>query len=265
MAFDPFIIKLILSFIVGGSWIAFTIWISERFGSKIGGILIGLPSTILVSLLFIAWTQSNSAAVSAVPVIPAATAVNSLFLVAFILLYRYGRSVAYLGAVLVWCLLVLPLVALRLNNLAISLVLAAFFFTLSLSFLRRFPHRKLPGAILTKKEILFRVIFGGGFVMLAVFFGKTLGPLWGGMFASFPAAFSSSLLILSHRHGFDFMTSVTKTMPYGNMGSIIFVIAFFFLVPLYGLALGVIAAYIASLIFAIFVYKRLSTKEIINL
>lgn len=258
MLSDPFIIKLVLSFVVGGSWIAFTIWISERFGSKVGGILIGLPSTILVSLLFIAWTQNNVAAVSAVPIIPAATAVNSLFLVAFIVFYRYGLVLAYLGALLFWCLLVLPMVAFQLNNLGISLMLAALFFALSLSFLKRFTHRKLSGFTPTKKEVIFRALFGGGFVVLAVFFGKTLGPLWGGMFASFPAAFSSSILILSHRHGFDFMTAVTRTMPYGNMGSIVFVTVFFFLVPVYGLALGTLASYLASLLFAIFIYKRLS-------
>ncbi len=258
MTYDPFIIKLILSFVVGGSWIALTIWISERFGSKAGGISIGLPSTVLVSLLFIAWTQNNSMAVSAVPIIPVALATQSLFVMIFLIFYRHGVALAYSGAVLIWFLMILPLVALHLNNLAISLGLAALLFTLSISFLKRFPHRKLPGFHLTKKEVLFRVIFGGSFVVLAVFFGRVLGPIWGGMFGSFPAATSSALLILNHRHGYNFMTSVAKTTPYGSMGNVLFVTAFFFLVPLYGLALGTIAAYIASLIFAIFVYNRLS-------
>lgn len=262
MTLDPFIIKLVLSFVVGGSWIAFTIWISERFGSKAGGIAIGLPSTILVSLLFIAWTQGNSAAISAVPIIPVALATQSLFVITFIIFYRHGRILAYFGAVLIWFLLILPLVAFHLNNLAISLGLAALFFAISLSFLKRFPHRKLPLFTLTKKEVLFRVIFGGSFVALAVFFGKALGPLWGGMFASFPAATSSAFLILSHRHGFDFMTSVGKTTPYGSMGNVLFATAFFFLVPLYGLALGTIIAYLASLIFAIFIYQKLSSEKI---
>ena len=42
---DVFLFKLLLSFVVGGCYIAAMLWVSERFGSKIGGILIGLPLT----------------------------------------------------------------------------------------------------------------------------------------------------------------------------------------------------------------------------
>src|SRR3989338_7591097 len=91
---DLFFVKLILSFIVGGSWLAFTLWISEKFGSKIGGIIIGLPSTTLVSLLFIAWTQDSSAAVAAVVIIPAVTAVSLIFSYAFVALYKEKLGIA---------------------------------------------------------------------------------------------------------------------------------------------------------------------------
>ena len=44
---DVFLFKLLLSFVVGGCYIAAMLWVAERFGSKIGGILIGLPSNLL--------------------------------------------------------------------------------------------------------------------------------------------------------------------------------------------------------------------------
>ncbi|MCP4683701.1 MAG: DUF3147 family protein [Desulfobacterales bacterium] len=36
-----------LSFVVGGLWVAGTTFIAEYFGTKIGGIIGGLPSTIV--------------------------------------------------------------------------------------------------------------------------------------------------------------------------------------------------------------------------
>ena len=54
--------KLLLSFLVGGCWVTLTTIIAEKFGSKIGGLLGGLPSTIVVSLLFIGLTQNAEVA-----------------------------------------------------------------------------------------------------------------------------------------------------------------------------------------------------------
>lgn len=248
-----FLYKLLLSFIVGGLYIAFNIWVSEKFGSRTGGLLIGLSSTLLVSLLFIAWSQDSGAAVSAVPIVPAAIAANSLFLVAFIYSYRHGRAIALLGGIAVWLVLTFPLVFFSINDIWFLLLLAAVFFSLAVYWLRKFPHRKLEKFSLMRKEFLFRVIFTGSLVAIAVLLGKVLGPLWGGMFASFPAAFSSSLLILENKHGIDFPSSVARTMPYGSMGNVLFAVMFFFLVPVIGIVTGTITAYIGSLIFGLIV------------
>ena len=40
---DIFFLKLALSFIVGGAWIALTTVLAEKFGTKLGGIFAGLP------------------------------------------------------------------------------------------------------------------------------------------------------------------------------------------------------------------------------
>ena len=256
-----FLYKLLLSFIVGGSYIAFNIWVSEKFGSRIGGLLIGLPSTLLVSLIFIAWSQNSAAAVSAVPIVPAAIAANSLFLVAFIYLYSRGRAIALLGGVTVWFVLTFPLVFFSIKNIWISLLFATVFFALAVYRLRKFPHRKLEKFSLTRNELLFRIVFTGSLVALAVLLGKVLGPLWGGMFASFPAAFSSSIFILENKHGIDFASSVARTMPYGSMGNTLFAVIFFFLIPVVGIARGTIIAYTGSLIFGLVVSNSILKEK----
>ncbi len=43
-----FILKLVLSFIVGSLWITMGTVLAEKYGTKIGGLIAGLPSTILI-------------------------------------------------------------------------------------------------------------------------------------------------------------------------------------------------------------------------
>ncbi len=252
-----FFVKLVLSFLVGGSYIALTIWASERFGSKIGGVLVGLPSTLLVSLIFIAWTQNTGAALNAIPVVPAAIAANSLFLVAFITLYKHGKVIALAGALLCWLLLTLPLVLTRINNIGLSLFLAAVFFSPAVLYFRRFDHQRLMFFKSTGNIFIFRACYAGSFVALAVLLGRFWGPLWGGLFSSFPAAFSSALLLIERAHGIEFASSVAKSMPYGSMGNIIFIIVFYFLTPHVGLVYGLIVGYAGSIVFILAVNRFL--------
>lgn len=256
-----FLIKLLLSFLVGGSYIAFTIWVSEKFGSRIGGLLIGLPSTILVSLIFIAWTQSPPAAVSALPVVPAALAANSLFLVIFIRLYKYGRAISFSAGLIVWLLLSFPLVFFSLKSIGASVLLASLFFGLAIYWLRKFRNRKLKRFQIGRKESALRMIFAGSLVAVAVCLGKILGPLWGGMLASFPVAFSSSFLLLENKYGIDFASATAKTMPYGSMGNVLFAVTFFYIVPLAGLIMGTMIGYLAALLFALAVNEIILKRE----
>ena len=65
-----FQLQLLLSFFIGGIWIAGTTVLADRYGSKLGGWLGGLPSTALFSLFFIAWTQSPAIASEVTTVMP---------------------------------------------------------------------------------------------------------------------------------------------------------------------------------------------------
>ena len=65
-----FAIKVILSFIVGGTWVSGVIWLSEKLGSRVGGAIAGIPSTILISLIFINLTQGPADAREALTIVP---------------------------------------------------------------------------------------------------------------------------------------------------------------------------------------------------
>jgi len=252
---DVFYLKLLLSFLVGGAYIAFTVWLSEKFGSKLGGIAIGLPSTSLMGLLFIAWSQGESAAVSAVPIMPAVAGVNSIFVAFFILLYKAGWKRALAVSFAFWLLANLVLVLLPMDSLWLSLALAAALYLISARWLGRFPHRKLPAHRTSGREFLFRSIFAGAAVAGAVLLAKSLGPLWGGVFANFPAAFLSTLILVSRKHGEDFTASICRSMAFASIASVSFVVAFYFLVPSAGLAIGTAAAMLSSACVGYAIYR----------
>ena len=252
---DVFLLKLLLSFLVGGFYIALTIWISEKYGSKLGGLVIGLPSTSLMGLLFIAWTQNDAAAVFAVPIMPAVAGVNSIFVLLFLLLYKKGWKKALAGAFAFWLAANLFLVLLPMDSLWLSLALAAVLYAISASWLSRFPHRKLSAQRTSGREFLIRSVFAGAVVVVAVVLAKALGPLWGGVFSNFPAAFTSALILVSRKHGEDFTASVGRTMAFASIAAVSFALAFYFLVPVAGLALGAAAAMLVSVCVGYAIYR----------
>jgi uncharacterized membrane protein (GlpM family) len=105
---------------------------------------------------------------------------------------------------------------------------------------------------------LFRSVFAGSVIALALLLSKFIGPVWGGLFAVFPAAFSSSLYLLSKKHGFEFVSAVTRTMPFGSIGTAIFAIALYFSIPYLDFLPALVASYGISLVYAIIMYKFLN-------
>jgi hypothetical protein len=252
---DVFYFKLVLSFLVGGAFIAFTIWLSEKYGSKLGGVIIGLPSTSLMGLLFIALASGDSVAVAAVPIMPAVAGVNSVFVALFILLHKHGWQQALAASFLFWLLAICLLLSLHLDNLAISIAIAAILYAISASYLRRFPHRKADVHKSSAKEFLARSAFAGSMVAAAVLLAKINGPLWGGVFANFPAAFLSTLLLVSGKHGKEFAASMGRTMAFASIAAVCFSLAFYFSVIPLGLAAGTALSLFVSILAGLAIYK----------
>ena len=246
---DIFLFKLVLSFFVGGVWVAAATLIAEKLGTKIGGIIIGLPSTLLVSLFFIGWTQSPFAAVEATTIVPAIGAVNALFLVAYIALVRANFWLALAGAVLLWVGCSFSLVLLKFRNFPLSLVIYVVVVIISYLIIEKRIRVRSESArktIHTFGTLLFRVLLSGVIIASAVFIGKMGGPLLGGMFAMFPAMFLGALLITYFSYGPMFSSAVMKTALL-SAASVVFygVLVRYTYIP-FGLCLGTIASVLIS-------------------
>lgn len=252
---EIFILRVVASFLVGGLYIAAMARLSEKFGSKLGGLMVALPSTALIGLGFIAWVQSATAIKEATAIMPATVAASTIFLVVFSLCYRYGLAMAYLLGIMVWFALNLPVTILKLHSIVIALLLAAVLMSISINFFHHQPHRTVQAFRSGRWTLVIRAIFAGSFIALAVICSKLLGPVWGGMFASFPAAFSAVVLIFGRTHGQEFTASVSRTMVNGGLANIVFVTAVHFLVTPLGAAPSIIAGYMICLLFAAFSYR----------
>ena len=83
---DIFILKLILSFIVGSIWITLATIIAEKFGTKLGGVIAGLPSTVVIALFFIGWTQTPLIASQSTSMVPIVMGIGALFVMIYMIL-----------------------------------------------------------------------------------------------------------------------------------------------------------------------------------
>ncbi|MCK4589916.1 MAG: DUF3147 family protein [Nanoarchaeota archaeon] len=251
---DPFIFKLILSFIVGGLYVALSTTIAEKFGSKIGGLITGLPSTIVISLFFIGWSQGINASVEASTIVPVIEIVSIIFVLIYAQLLKFNRILAPIISLAVWFILALPLAIYNVSYMFLFSIIFVFVWILVLFFLRNIKSKKITFKF-SYFSLSLKIILTGFVVLLSVLLSKILGPLWGGVFSVFPAIFLSTFITLSILHKADFSSAVGKTMPIGTLGIVLYGILVYFLYPPLGLIMGTILSYLISVIAVVIVYK----------
>lgn len=259
-----FWLKIALSFIVGSVWVTLTTLIAERFGSKAGGLIGGLPSTVVIALLFIGYTQSPQIAAQATTVMPFAQGLNGLFLLTFMLLIRGGLRKALIGACTVWLIQSCFLYWLDIQAFWISLVGWLILLGIYMIVLGKWliiPSRSKLEVVNPPQQIVWRAGFGGLVIALAVFMGKLGGALTGGIFGSFPAMFLSTLVITYLSGGSDFSRSVGKSLLISGLINVpLYEIAVRYLYPRVGLVPGTLIAIGFSLITGYLTFRLMKTR-----
>lgn len=260
---DIFIFKLVLSFLIGGAWVTVATHLADRYGTKIGGIITGLPSTALIALFFIGWTQSPVIAVDATTIIPAIGAVNALFLVVYISLVRTNFFLALGSSFLVWSGLSLFLVLINFSDFLLSIIIYVIVVFLSFFLIEKgIKVKSEPGGKLksTLQTLFFRGLFCGTIIFLAVILGKIGGPLLGGMFAMFPAMFTGTLLITYISHGSLFSSAMMKVALLSASSVVLYAILVRYSYIPFGLFLGTLVSIFISFSYAFIIHAVLVKK-----
>jgi hypothetical protein len=249
---------IFLSFGVGALWISLTTVSADRFGSKIGGFIGGLPSTAAVSLFFIGLTQSPETAARATTVFPLSYAFTGLFLVLYALLWRKGFYPALFLSLSAWFGLSACVVVFRLENFPLSVGAYILFFIVAVSlfeFKLKLPSVGKERLHPTARQVAGRAAFGGLVVAFTVFMSQVGGPVFGGIFSAFPAVFISVLIISYRSRGIEFSRAMTKPLLVTGMVTIfLYALGVKSLYPKLGLWLGTLGAFLLAMIAALFTF-----------
>lgn len=259
-----FLLQMILSFVVGSLWVLLTTLLADRFGSKLGGFIGGLPSTAAVSFFFIGLTQSTQTAAQATTVFPMSYAFTGLFLVLYALLWRKGFISAFCVSISVWFFLSACVVLLNVNSYILSVGFYIFVLILAvyiLEFRLKLPSIGREDIHYSALQYITRAVFGGFVVALAVFLSRIGGPVFGGIFSAFPAVFISILIINYRSRGMEFSRAMTKPLLVTGMVSIfVYSVGVRYFYPSLGLWWGTLAAYFISMIAALMSYFLIQRK-----
>lgn len=258
MSDTAFLWRLLLSFLVGGGWIAAATMAADRLGSRVGGFLSGLPSTVVVTFFFIGLVQGTDAAARATTVFPMAFAVTGVFLLVFAAFSSRGFARGFASGLIVWTALSACILALKPEGFGLSLAVYALVLAAAIGLtgsVIRLPRPQHGGGRHSLLQVAARAFFGGLIIVVAVLLSRVGGPVFGGVFAGFPAVFVSTLVIGNHEHGLDFARAVVRPMLLTGMITIgVYGIGVRLLYPACGLILGTLLSFLLSLLAGVFVF-----------
>ena len=245
--------QLVVSFVAGGAFIALLSLAAERVSPAIAGIILNLPSTMVLSFFFIGWTLGPARVAEIAPALPLTFGVTLLFNVVYVLVALRvpgkvaGMAVATVAGLGFWFSLTASLAYWRFNQPLLSTAGFAVAVIIAHLVFRRLAKDAAPVRMhFTTTDIVLRSCCAGGIIATVVLLSKTLGVFWGGMFSAFPAANLSSMLILHRSRGAHSLSGIVRNMPIGAISPLIFLFAAAAAFPAFGTVGGTVAAFLIS-------------------
>jgi uncharacterized membrane protein (GlpM family) len=249
--------QTIVPFILSALIVVIITVIAERYGTKVGGILGTLPSTIVIAFLFIALTNSIEFATVSVLIVPAEMGINLIFLMLFAVFAYKSFKLAIVGSLGVWAILSTFLFYSSLSILPIALMiyviaLASTFFILENGVkISSIGRRKVRYSSL---KIIMRGMIAGFIIAVSVVLSN-LSAILSGIFSVFPAIFLSTMIISYREHGPDFVGGMAKSMIFGTPSVTSYAVSIYFLYPRIGLVWGSITAYCIGILITIMLFS----------
>jgi hypothetical protein len=255
---------VLLGIVFGGTWVLISTIIAEKFGSKLGGLIGGLPSTVFVSLLIIGVAESPAYAAEATSAVPLAMGMNGVFLVAYATLARLGFVTAICGALAIWITFGLLGVTIFPDSFLLSIIILFILLGLSYAALERWLEiRSFPGEGLNISipAMVGRASISGLMIGFSVFMAQVAGPRIGGLFATFPAVFLATIIIGYYSKGLSFSLAVAKPLIISGMVNVtVYASAVRIFYPQAGIVWGTIISLAFSVASSLLTYTFIKSR-----
>jgi len=246
-------LQIFLAFVIAGSWISTATWIAEKKGSRVGGLLVNLPSNLLVSLIFMAVLRGPGYAAGAAAAVPIGMGINSIFLALFIWLVPRGLvpatviSLAY-WFVAAWLTSRFPLTPWQSLAGYTLILVATMVFAEKILKVRTPPRREKTWSTW---QFLLRALFSGGLVASVVAISLTTSSWITGIVSTFPAVMMSSMVILTLTQGSEFARATGKILIFSSVNILVYSHIVQFTYPTLGVVVGTLLAYAGAVLFVI--------------
>jgi hypothetical protein len=242
-----FVLQLVVSIIAGGIAIALQTLFAERVSSLWRGVILTIPSTMALGLLFIGLTKTPADVPGVATVIPVVLGIDYVFVMVIVLLARRGLVISILTAAVVWAFGAYLLLQFPPDSFGLSVIYGLALTVGSYACIRTTKHVSLKQFPINAKHIFVRSVMGGLIIGLAVYLSQTLGNIWGGLFSAFPAAFTSTFVIYFYTQGTKAIPVVGKSLFFpGAIGFIVYAWVAAMTFPHVGIWFGTLLAYLAT-------------------
>ena len=208
------LLQLILPFIFSSFAVILIMFIAEKHGTKIGGIIGTLPTTIIIAFIFIALNKGVDFASHSVAVVPAEMGINLFFLLFFAVLAYRSAAFALIVSFIIWTMLSSILYVLNMMDVFVSLFVFISSLIITFLLLEKVVKIASVGSVkvhYTARKILFRGLLTGVIISTSVLLSN-IGEVISGIFSVFPAILSSTMVISLHEHGPNFSAGMAKSM-----------------------------------------------------
>lgn len=255
---SDFVIKWLLSIIIGSIWVIVSTSVAEKISGKLGGLIVGLPSTAVIAFLFIGLTQGIEAVKTASVTLTLMSGFYGFFFITYLLLAKTSFVKALTGSLAVWFTGAIFVFVLNPSSLASSVIGWLLLTVFSISWVSKnivIKEKTIPEKIVGS-SIWLKSLLSGLIISVIVLISKFAGPSWGGIFATFPSLSVVTLMITNKSGGLEFTRLIAKNIQLSITTSLgLFAILSYFLFPALGVILGTITSYIVLLVLGVPLYK----------
>ncbi len=268
------LLLLTIKIVVSATMVVVITLVAEKGNPRLAGVLMGFPLGAGLALFFLGVEQGPAfASQSALWSIP-----GTLSMLSFCLGYRLCNAFYAAKSILVIALCTLSgltcyflsayLLLYFLPETWVRFVVFVIFiplFALLLGKKTATTIKKPPLTASNRKVVLIaRAAFASAIIIIVTTIAKSVGPVWSGVFATFPTTILPSVLILHRRYADTFVPNLFKETTFGILAIVVFAIAVHFFFPPCGPYLGVLLAYTTSFIY-LFLYERYIRYPLIKL